>query len=54
LKADRFWPEEGYVIALGNLTIKYISFQQDVLKDVVIRQVELQNNKVHNEAKKTV
>ena len=46
LKADRFWPEEGYVMALGHLSIKYISFQKDALKDVIIRQVELQNNKV--------
>ncbi|XP_066935381.1 receptor-type tyrosine-protein phosphatase delta-like [Clytia hemisphaerica] len=45
LKADRFWPEEGYVMALGHLSVKYVSFQKDGLKDVVIRQVEIQNNK---------
>ena len=48
LKADRFWPEEGYVMALGHLSVKYVSFQKDGLKDVVIRQVEIQNNKVWN------
>lgn len=45
LKADRFWPEEGYVMALGNISVKYINKQNDNLKDVVIRQVELHNTK---------
>lgn len=45
LKADRFWPEEGFVMALGDLSIKLISSSQDAIKDVVIRQMELMHTK---------